>query len=90
MAKHYCWPPQCCICGHFVNLGDYDEGTHYGSYDDYEPPDPVVFCNKCAGVEYICLITNRFVLDPTRCWWLPPRYEWMAFYDHFLCQQIAV
>ena len=37
--------PRCCSCGRF---GVADEYTPFGTSLDVEPPDPMMFCHRCA------------------------------------------
>lgn len=63
---------RCEYCGRFVGYGA-DSGTYYGSYFDYEPPDPVYFCKKCVEER---LQHPEDVI--TGCWWLKPDYVRVA------------
>lgn len=50
IKERYYYNLRCCICGKFVKP-DADCATHYGSADDAEPPDEVLFCPACIEVE---------------------------------------
>lgn len=39
--------PRCSRCGRFTGY-DSDSSTPFGTYRDYEPPDPEYYCGLCA------------------------------------------
>ena len=67
--KRECYADRCCVCGRFVSR-DADFGLPYGTADDTEPPDPELFCPKCAKWEYDeAVAPGGYLLD---IWWSPP------------------
>ena len=54
---------KCDICGKFCV--PHTSGVYYGSYGDEEPPDPIIFCKKCAEKE-----ASEPQID---CWWIKPK-----------------
>lgn len=65
----------CSCCGQFC--WPHDSGTYYGSYFDLEPPDPEIFCKRCARK-----LMQGAVDNPEKvivgCWWIKPDYVRVA------------
>lgn len=66
--------PKCCNCGRFTPW-DSDQGTTYGGYYDFEPPDPDYFCKQCAKEFLNNAINRNYVIN---CWWMKPDWHRMA------------
>jgi len=67
--------PNCSECGRFCI--PQDSGTMYGSYNDYEPPEDVLLCPRCADRKMAEAIRAPATII-VGCWWRKPDYVSVA------------
>lgn len=84
---------RCDRCGLFCRPAD--EGTYYGSGNDTEPPDPILWCHRCAEGEYRDAIKAGRVID---CFWRKPAWQrraakklgWVEVHDGYAAWSLLV